>query len=173
MLIRPTREYFAPAQYFDKSDAEKLSSESFVHYDSGVVLSESERMEGGGYSIREVEYELCYIDNQRTVIPWTRLFGDFVLVDLVAFEQWTTGAAVSSSPLSSENTGVSALAPDRVVYEEESYAVVNTFDLSPVDGQAGLLSEGEALAVMNRLIAADPTLEDAIQTVPTFEMSSS
>ena len=59
------QESFAPAQFFDLTDEEKLSSASFKQFESGVRVGDPERLHTGYAAAREVEYELKYIDSQR------------------------------------------------------------------------------------------------------------
>ena len=59
------QESFAPAQFFDLSDEQKLSSASFKSFDSGVRVGDAQRLHTGYAAAREVKYELKYIDSQR------------------------------------------------------------------------------------------------------------
>ena len=45
------KDQFAPAQFFEMSDAEKLSSKSFERYDSGVRITASMLVPGTGSNV--------------------------------------------------------------------------------------------------------------------------
>jgi hypothetical protein len=123
---------FAPAQFFDLPDAQKLSSKSFERYDSGVRLVDSESFDGDYALRREVAYELFYIDEQRDLQPR----GDPLQPDLLAFQSRALQGAIASSPLSHAANGKSALAPAAVLVAQEAYAVVNASDLRLAGAQA-------------------------------------
>ena len=64
-LPSSAQESFAPAQFFDLTDEEKLTSASFKNFDSGIRVGDAERLHTGYAAAREVKYELKYIDSQR------------------------------------------------------------------------------------------------------------
>jgi hypothetical protein len=163
----PVQEQFAPAQFFEKSDAEKLSSKSFERFDSGVRLNDSERLDATYAAKRDIEYELYYIDGQRDLAQWFEPF----FPDQTAFNIWATGGAVASSPLSFANNSKSALAPEAVQVSQEHYAVVNVDDLTIVNDSAVRASEAAGLALMRDMIRNNPGLEGNLQVVPTFEVN--
>ncbi len=165
------QEHFAPAQFFEKSDAQKLSSKSFECYDGGVKLTASEAMNADYAASRAVEYELFYIDEQRNqrLRPWPTLLAP----EVVAFNAWTSTGAIAASPLSFANNAKSALAPDEVKVSQEPFAVVNASDLRPVNENALVVSEAGANGLMNEIIRKNPALEGEIQVVPTFEVNRS
>ena len=162
-------EMFAPAQFFELSDAQKLSSKSFERYDSGVKLVDSEALDANYALQRKVAYELFYIDEQRNLVPQ----GTLVLPDFNAFDHWTTKGAIASSPLSFAKTGKSLLAPQEVVLAQEAFAVVNASDLRLVAEGTLVSSEGGALHLMDELLRGNPALEGEILVVPVFEVNGS
>jgi len=91
----PVQESFAPAQFFDPTDEEKLTSASFKQFDSGVRIGDPERLRTGYAAAREVKYELKYIDSQRE----QRLGGprDLFEVDVAAFNTLTLQGAIAQS----------------------------------------------------------------------------
>jgi hypothetical protein len=163
------REMFAPAQFFDLSDAQKLASKSFERYDSGVKLVDSEAF-AGDYAVRRgVAYELFYIDEQRNLLRQP----EFQLPDFLAFDQWATLGAIANSPLSHARRGPSALAPGAVQVSQEAYAVVNASDLRLAAADTLAASEGAAQALMERMIRGNSALEGEILVVPAFEVNQS
>lgn len=167
--LSTVQEQFAPAQFFEKSDAEKLSAESFVQYGAGVAVGVSQELESSHYVGLEVDFELKYRDSQRaTAVPPFR--GTFQ-VDGLAFNAWAQNGAVARSPLSFASTGLSAIAPGAVVLSQERFAValISDLTLAAVDAEAG--SEAEALAAMTRLASLRPELAGRLQVVPSYEVN--
>jgi hypothetical protein len=165
-----TTEFFAPAQFFDKTDSEKLSSNSFEKYDSGVRIVGSEKLVSDYYAKRDVEYELFTIDSQRDQLLAAR--PGLLAPDAVAFNSWAVHGATADSDLSFAKNKKSALAPAAVTVRQENFAVVNTSDLTVFDDASLLNNEASALRRMAELIEANPELDGAIQVIPQYEVNS-
>jgi hypothetical protein len=166
------QESFAPAQFFDLTDAEKLASPSFQPFDSGIRVGDPDQRRTGYAAARAVRYERKYIDAQRDQRLGGPATGGLADVDVLTFNAWTRHGALARSDLSFARRRPSPLAPDPVGVVEERFAIVNMMDLTPV-GEAGVLhTERGALARRDALIAADPRLKDTLQVVPAFEMSA-
>jgi hypothetical protein len=164
------KEQFAPAQFFEMSDEEKLSRKSFEEYDAGVRITKLEKLDAAYAAKRDVEYELWYIDEQRNQ---DLNIGDLsFILDSAAFNTWGLGGAVAASPFSFANNRKSALAPKAVQVNQEAFAVVKTDDLRPVNGNAMAASEFEALGMMRQMVREDSNLEGEIQVVPAFEVNA-
>lgn len=165
------QEQFAPAQFFELTDTEKLSSRSFERYDAGVRVTDSERLDAAYAAKRDVDYELFYIDSQRDqrLRPWFELLRP----EIAAFNAWASQGAVAASPLSFANHAKSALAPDAVQVSLEPFAVVKVHDLTLVQEDAVAPTEAGAFGLMSELIRGNPALEGEIQVVPTFEVNRS
>jgi hypothetical protein len=164
------QESFAPAQYFDMSDEEKLASPSFKSFDSGVLVGEPDRMRTGYAAARAVKYELKYIDSQRDQSAPGG--GGTFDVDPLTFNAWALQGAVAQSELSFSRRRKSPLAPEEVGVLQESFAIVNASDLTPFDGGSMLGSEHAALKRRDALIAANPALRGELQVVPAFEVAA-
>ncbi|MEK6281672.1 MAG: DUF6603 domain-containing protein [Acidobacteriota bacterium] len=168
-LVTP-QEAFGPAQFFDMTDEEKLTSASFKDFDSGLRIGDAERLHTGYAAARQVDYELKYIDSQGD----QRLRGPKNRFDVNAgaFNTWTLQGAIAQSELSFARTRKSSLAPEAVVVSQESFAIVNSGDLKLFDGLSLLGSERAAAARLNQLIETNPTLRDTLQVVPAFERAA-
>jgi hypothetical protein len=163
------QEAFAPAQFFELSDAEKLASPSFRAFDSGVRIGEPARRRTGYAAAREVRYEIKYIDSQRDELAPPS--GGFD-VDPGAFGAWTLHGAVAVSELSFARRRKSPIAPESVGVQQESFAIIRTSDLRPFDAGSVMGTERAALNRLAALIALDPALLGSLQVVPAFEMSA-
>jgi len=163
------KEFFAPAQFFEKSDAEKLSDKSFERYDSGIRLSENGQLKSDYATARKVKYEVNYIDsqlNQRLSKQDKELYQP----DVGAFNTWALQGAVSKSDLSHARNRKPALAPGAVSLAQERYGVVNSGDLSLFDGESMVLSEAEAIAKHETVKRKNPGLRERLQVVNIFEI---
>jgi len=164
-------ESFAPAQYFDLTDDEKLASPSFKQFASGLRVGDGTRPRTAYAAAREVRYELKFIDSQRDQRlgqPTRGLFD----VDDRAFNAWTLQGAIAKSDLSFARRRKSTLAPGGVRVAQEPFAVVHAANLSAFDAESVVSTERAALQRRDALVAANPALKDALQVVPIFEMSA-
>jgi hypothetical protein len=166
------QEAFAPAQFFDLTDAEKLASPSFQRFDSGVRVGDPERLHTAYAAARVVKYERKYIDAQRDQRLGPPATGGPADVDVLTFNAWTRHGALASSELSFARRRKSPLAPDAVGVLDEAFTIVNMTDLTPFGDVSVLSTERAALERRDALIAADPRLRDVLQVVPAFEMSA-
>jgi hypothetical protein len=167
----PVQESFAPAQFFDLTDEEKLTSASFKQFESGVRIGDPERLQTDYAAARKVEHELKYIDSQRE----QRLSGprnprDLIDVDEVSFNTWTLQGAIAQSELSYARNRKS-LAPEAVAVAQEPFAIVNTGDLKLFDELSLLGNERAAAARLKTLTETNPALRGTLQIVPMFEVN--
>ncbi|HET9196060.1 MAG TPA: DUF6603 domain-containing protein [Vicinamibacterales bacterium] len=164
----PAKEHFAPAQFFKKSDADKLSDKSFERYDSGIRIRENGRLKTAYAATRQVRYELSYIDSQREALASPPVSEDTFRPDATAFLAWAVHGATSKSDLSHARNRRPALAPEPVAVADERFAVVEG-DLQVVEGAAGL-TEAEAVARLRALQAEGR--HRRLQVVPAFELAT-
>lgn len=165
-------ESFAPAQFFDLSDADKLASPSFRNFASGIRVGDADRMRAGYAAAREVKYEIKYIDSardQRLASPPTSGLFD---LDVHAFKAWALKGAIAKSELAFDKRKKSARAPAAVTTNQEEFAIVHADSLALFDGSSLMGTERAALQRRDALIAANPALRRSLQVVPKFEMSA-
>ena len=158
------REEFAPAQFFDMSDAEKISRNSFEKMVAGAASTTDGEMDTGAAVTREVEYEQIVIDRsgQRNFLGRRGL-------QLGVFDALirANGAANAIRP---DVTGTaSILGPAAVSLGAERYTVVGAADLVPSSDAGAWATETEALTHLSALIEANPSLDGEIQVVPEYE----
>ncbi|HEY0377474.1 MAG TPA: DUF6603 domain-containing protein [Pyrinomonadaceae bacterium] len=163
------RDEFAPAQFREMTDAERLASKSFEKLKSGVRLRASEELQSSYCVTRDVEYESIIIDHEglRAPLPPVRdSFGVFAAL--------VKGSAVSKSSLSAERDALSPLGPRPVGVGREGFAVVSAADLKPATGvrASAFASETEAAAHLAELIEANPRLAGEVQVVPAYEVNA-
>lgn len=149
---------FAPAQFFDMSDAEKLSRPSFAQYDAGVTIGKEIGPKTDYMQSRDVSYEVIYIPEHQPA-PRFQIPGR-----LSVFSRG--GSAVANSPLSRARSGPSPLSAAATVVPDQ-YTVVSTDDLSVHDGGLFFDTATSADQRVQSLIAQRPELMGKLQVMPT------
>jgi hypothetical protein len=156
--IATVREEFAPAQFFDMSDAEELSRPSFDRYDAGVAIGGEAAPRSDFMRAREVSYKVIYAPEHHPVrvrYPMPDLLAQFALA----------GAAAAQSPLSAATKSPSALA-ERVAFAAEQFIIVSTDNLEPHSPGVTFASAAAADAAVRRLVGERPQLFGGIQVMP-------
>jgi hypothetical protein len=160
----PRREEFAPAQFFELTDAEKLSRPSFEDLEAGLAVGGDPLPRSDWMRHREVSYEVIYLPEQHPVRP------RFAMpVNLAGFS--LAGAAVTQSTLSRARTGASALS-ESVRVQRDRYAVVSTEDLSLHHTELVFDTAAAAKVALASLLQQSPDLTGSIQVLPTAVLGS-
>jgi Family of unknown function (DUF6603) len=156
--LTSVREQFAPAQFVDMSDDQKLSRRSFELYDAGVQVGGGDHVNADYFVLLQVAYEVVYAPEHRKPMRF-RLAG-------FLFDAFARHGAVSQSALSAARRAPSPLGTATVHYDAEHFAVASTDDLAVHDETLVFRSEAEARAAMGQLVDRDPALGRKIQVVP-------
>lgn len=161
-------EPFAPAQFQNFTDAEKLSKPAFAPEHSGVDLSAAgEDVRSSVMTRRVVRYEEIIIDTnyKRFSRKFSGYFG-------VLFDFFLDGAAVSQCELS--KSVKTKLQP----FEEKIEVLSETFTVAQQStnkaysaDSVSFHSEASAREFMAGQIAADPNLADTVHVIPSYEMA--
>jgi hypothetical protein len=167
--IADVDESFAPAQYDELGDGEKLSRPAYEPRHGGIELSvEGNQLASGAMVKRVVRYDLITIDTL-----YRRFKRRFFLYSAALFAHFLTGASVSLSVLSA--THQKKLKP----FEETIVVGPETFAVSFVDTNStfaaetvGFSSVAVAQAYAAQLMADDPRLAGALHVIPEFEVAA-
>lgn len=163
------REQFAPGNFLELSDSEKLSRKSFDNLPSGFKLTATSDLLTTLPVVRPVDYELSYLRRER-IVP-KGLIKLFVL----AYDRLVKGSAVRQSGLAQQQKRISLNAPPQVGLTQETFAVANAADLkSHVTNASGpvlFTTQAEAYQQQQKLIALNPALAGQIQVVSHFELN--
>ena len=166
------REEFAPAQFTELSDSDKLSRASFARLPSGFSLTGTSNLEATLPVTRDVDYELSYLRRK----PVRTTFSRVVKMGRLAYDRLVRGSAVRQSVLAKQQVRVSMNAPPPVELPKEEFVVASVADLTAyaqADASVQLFSsEAEAYQYKQNLIRTDPALAGQIQVVSHFELSS-
>ena len=156
--VGPTQEEFAPAQFFEMSDAEKLSRPSFDRYDAGITIGEATSLRSDLMRARAVVYEVIYLPEHQPVRvkhPMSSHLSEFILAR----------SASAQSPLSKRTTSPSPLA-ERVGLVQDRFNIVSTEDLALHEPDLSFASASAADQAMRALLAERPELTGTIQVMP-------
>jgi hypothetical protein len=161
-------EPFAPAQFQNFTDAEKLSEPAFAPEHSGVDLSAAgEDIRSSVMVRRVVRYEEIIIDTfyKRFARRFRGYFG-------VLFAFFLGGAAVSHCELSKAVKTKLQPFEDKIDVRPETFTVAmqSTNQAYSPDSRS-FHSEASARDFMASRVAADPGLADAVHVIPSYEVA--
>jgi hypothetical protein len=162
-------EPFAPAQFQNFSDSDKLSKPAFAPERAGVELSAAGADVRSSVMVKRiVRYEETIIDSNYK--RFQRRFRGFLGV---LFNFFLQGAAVSRSELSKAARTKLQPFDEKIGVAHDTYSVAfqsnnRAFAVEAVAFQ----SEASAREYMNGRIARDPGLADAIHVIPDYERAA-
>jgi hypothetical protein len=162
------QELFAPANFVEMNDSDKLARKSFENMNSGFEIASSSTLNTAAPVEKSVDYEVLYLRKKKIGIVFAGIFK--LAKDM--FTAMTKGSAVSKSSISYQNNRKSVNSPKDLTINTEQYGVANVSDMKLHD--AGLIagSQAEAHQMYNNLIANNPGLKDKVQVLSTYEMNA-
>jgi hypothetical protein len=162
-------ELFAPAQFQNFSDSEKLSKPAFAPEPGGLELSAAGADLRSSVMVkRVVRYEEIIIDNnfKRFARRFRGYFGSL-------FDFFLRGGAVARSPLSQEMKRKLQPFEEKIAVEPETYTVAFQKDNRAIAPEAAAFhSEASAREYLDARIAEDPALDDALHVIPSYERAA-
>lgn len=158
-------ESFAPAQFQNMNDADKLSRPSYQQLKGGVIIGAAGGPQSSKMTDREIDYQVTIIDKE-PVRPTLRMKAISGL-----FHGFLSGAAVSRSTLSYQTKSQLGLANDKVTVSPEGYTVASTQNNKPFDASSTFTSEAMASDYMKRQVAANPALAGSVHVLPNHEVA--
>jgi len=163
---KTTTEEFAPAQFLDLTDAEKLSLPSFSRFDAGVVVGADAVDLGESARTRAVVTPITYItttiDSRPTHPPKT------TYIPTVAAVLGLNSSAAGPTPGLSRYRPVPGT-PPRVMLASDRWIVAGTSDLA---ARADISSDGSKLGThlaLQHYLATNPAETGTLQIVLTQE----
>ncbi len=162
-------ELFAPAQYRNFSDAEKLSQPAFGREKSGLILTAGDQdSKTSGMVKRVVRYEEIIIDNE-----FKRHQSSYVSILPNLFLFFMNANAAAKMSISAGAKKLLDAFEDKVVVSEQTYAVAlqatnQAFSAETTTFQSAASAHG----FVAQLLADDPTLVDTVHIIPTVEVFS-
>ncbi len=158
---------FAPGQYRNLSDGDKLSLPSFEPMDAGFTVGGGTVDFGKQYDVNIV-YETTIIDRTRPILA---LPYQIARDDTLA---WAKAGAAAHAPL--RTTGLAASMPDPrapklVTMPAEQYVIVSTVDLTPRPDIAAAGTKGDTFAALSAHVARNPADQGTLQVIPLYELA--
>jgi hypothetical protein len=163
------QEQFAPAQFRNMDDADKLSQPAFVPQDSGIELAVTGITYASGTAItRTVRYDVTIIDTKLL-----RAFSKFFTFAGVFFSHFLRGAAVTRCELSAFRKAQTNPYGDPVTVAPETFVVALQSDNTLYRSDAAAFtSQAAANDYVARAVASNATLNGTLHVLPQFEMAA-
>jgi len=162
-----TKEFFAPASFFDMTDSQKIARKSFERMDSGLKVTQNKQYFSTYFGNFKLEYENIVYDtrdNRSVENPFAE--------KPTVFQAMINNNAVSNSALG-QTQQTSYQAPDPIHLSQESFAIANLDDLSMyshLGEDQAFASEAEAKIALETLIINHPALINSIDVVAAYEL---
>jgi hypothetical protein len=163
----PLQEQFAPANFLEMKDNEKLGRASFEMMKSGFKITGSSALVVPNAVSKNVDYELSYLRKKKFSII---LAGIYKYAKSL-FVANTKAAAVSQSKISFASNRKSANAPGEVMVKDEKFAIANTSDMKLYQSEMVANNFTEAKQKYDELIKSKPGLKDMVQIVSHYELN--
>ncbi len=168
------KDNFAPANFKEMADNDKLKSPSFVKEDSGIKLTGTEELHMNYHINRPVQYEVITSDHEpESATPFTFIrFDELLGANMDAFKLSAKGGVIAHSALSQENKlkqSIKMSEPISLVADE--FKVVSSVDLTQIAGidfSGG--SKAQATDALRSFIKANPKMKDKVQMVPSYQL---
>jgi hypothetical protein len=178
-VTEPTRvqDYFAPAQFQQMKDAQKLSSQSFVQLDAGFTIS-SDALTFG----TPVPTPLLYTDVTFQLPTGTPPVAPPPIITVDAFGPTTTHVTTVTGRSAGANGGlrgsamaafVDPTAAALITLQNELYTVANITNLVAAVGFPAAVPRPVATSAIDVTVTTTVTIKQTVQVVPTFFLASS
>jgi hypothetical protein len=169
--FKGVREQFAPGNFTELSDSDKLSRKSFEQLPSGFKLIAISDLLVATPVSRPVRYELNYLRRKQFLLIFVGV------IDLAArtYNRLVKSSAVRQSALSLQQTRKSLNAPAEVHLPQEMFALASTANLKShlYEGKNAVLfaTQAEAYQKHQEMISQNPALAGQIQVVSHYELN--
>jgi hypothetical protein len=159
------KDFFAPAQFIEMTNDEKLSSRSFESWDSGFTMEVAGGLASGPDVSSPVTFDTIIIDGDQELPPIP--FG-LLARHLDGMLARSAGAVGGLRAIGAEKYIDLGVLP-QVSLQEETYRIATIADLSLLTDAA--MTRSEALLALNVHVAAHPEDFGRLQVVPAFEVA--
>ncbi|SHN32612.1 DUF6603 domain-containing protein [Chitinophaga sp. CF418] len=161
-------ERFAPANFFNLKDNEKLSRRSFETNVSGCKVTASADLSIAPAVNKSVDYELSYLRKKRFML----FFAGIYKYSKSLFRSNLKGNAVAKSKMSYATNRQSVNAPEAVSVQKDQYVVANVSDMKAHSAGMVANSYAEAVEMYNTLTAKQPSLKNKVQILSQYEINN-
>jgi hypothetical protein len=159
---------FAPAQFQNMSDSDKLSRPAFSQQHSGLDLGPAASLTTGTMDKRIVRYEEIIIDTN-----YRRFQRRFQRFNATLFHFFLNGSAITKSELSQARKKKRQPFEDKIQTAENTYTLAfQSNNKAFAADSASFSSEASAREYLNRKAAADPNLYETLHIIPSTEKAA-
>ncbi|HEX8792893.1 MAG TPA: DUF6603 domain-containing protein [Polyangiaceae bacterium] len=165
------RDEFAPAQFEEMSDQDKLSRPSFEDRDAGFAVGDGLVAFGQQFGL-DPTFEDIYVDDKAPPPPAKPVLFTPTLVQQLA---WALSNGAANSPLRAAALGKYAPAAGSaqlVTLAEETFVIASTTDLTQRPDITAPTTKGEAYLALAAHLSANPGDRDQLQVVPLHELAA-
>jgi hypothetical protein len=165
------RDKFAPAQFEQMSDQDKLSRPSFEDRDAGFAVGDGLLAFGQQLGLDPVFVDI-YVDDKAPPPPAKPVVFNPSLVQQTV---WALSNGAAKSALRVAALGKYAAAPGAkkvVTLDEETFVVATTTDLTRRPDVTVPTTKGEAYLALAAHLRANPGERDQLQVVPLHELAA-
>ncbi|HKG46741.1 MAG TPA: DUF6603 domain-containing protein [Pyrinomonadaceae bacterium] len=162
-------ELFAPAQFQNFSDGDKLSKPAFAPQAAGLELAPAgAELRSSFMARRTVRYEEIIIDNN-----FKRFVRRFFGFNGFLFGFFLGGSTVTRSELSMASRKRLNPFTDQVTVATEGYTVAfQSNNRAHDDVATSFSSEASAREHLNQIVAQDPNMAERLHVIPAFERAA-
>ena len=172
--LPPTNELFAPGQFVDLNEDEKLARPSFERMDGGVKIGDTgvSNFPVPFIKAKQPEYELTYIVPD---VPAPKK-KDSQILKADAFQRFSRNAAASRN-VNSWQSGIGLrTAPKKIDLQQPSFVIAGTGDMkaftSGSQGSYVAKSQSEAEQTKKQLLTENPGLQGQLQVLANYELTT-
>lgn len=172
--LPPTNELFAPGQFVDLNEDEKLSRPSFEKMDGGVKIGDTgvSSFPAPFIKAKKPEYELTYIVPD---VPSPKK-KDSKVLNVDAFQRLSRNAAASRN-VNAWQSGIGLrTAPKKIDLQQPSFVIAGTGDMKAFTSgnQASYIakSQSEAEQTKKQLLKEKPELQGQLQVLANYELTT-
>lgn len=164
------RDKFAPAQFEQLSDQDKLSRPSFEDRDAGFSIGDGQLAFGAQLGV-DLVYEDIYVDDASA----PRAAAPPFQPSLDAQKMWARSNAAVKSQMRTARLGKylpGPGTPDLVTLGRETFVVATTTDFTMRTDIGGGTTKGEAQRALDAYLSQHPGERGLLQVVPFYELAS-
>jgi hypothetical protein len=167
--VRDLPEQFAPAQFRNYDDAARLSQPAFVPQDGGVELAGGSGTYDTGTALtRQVRYDITIVDTRGP-----KLFRKLMSYPARLFQLALRGNASARSALSAAREAKTQPYQGKVQVGPATFAVARVADNRVFHPDAAAFTSPiSARDYLDRAVADNPHLADALHVLPHFEVAA-
>jgi Family of unknown function (DUF6603) len=160
-------ELFAPAQFHEMSDSDKLSSPAYERSDAGLEISaQGQTLTSSRVVKRVARYEQVIIDTN-----YLRLAQRFVNFVGSLFTHFLNGNASAKSSLSVKSKNQMQPFADTITVSADGYGVAFTENNKVYKNEAVFGSQSAARDYLSKTMDANPELAGSLHVIPQFELN--